>query len=167
MRVTVKDDTLKLAAAEGMDKFLQVVAEAIQTAAGSSLTGEAMEQLNADQITLWGYTILCEEVMDGGFVQLIYNGYGPFFFDNPFAKAMRLWGLHDLSKLLYKAKRLYDERKEELTRERSDEEFMAMFEQNPEFDDLDDLFVEEEERFTADVACYVDGHLSQFVEIEY
>ena len=103
-----------------------------------------MERLSAEQITLWGYFILRDEVMDGGFVQLIYNGYGPFFFDNPFAKAMRLWGLHDFSKVLYKAKKLYDERKLELTRERSDEEFMELFEQNPDFDELDDYFVEAE-----------------------
>ena len=78
---------------------------------------------------------------------------------------MRLWGLHDFSKLLYKAKRIYDERKEELTRERTDEEFMALFEQNPEFDELDDAFVEEEEAITTAIACYVDEHLSQFVTV--
>ena len=106
--------------------------DAIKEAAGGKLDADSMGQLSPEQITLWGYFILRDEVMDGGFVQLIYNGYGPFFFDNPFAKAMRLWGLHDFSKVLYKAKKLYDERKAELTRERSDEEFMELFEQNPE-----------------------------------
>ena len=109
--------------------------------------------------------ILRDELMDGGFVQLIYNGYGPFFFDNPFAKAMRLWGLHDFSKLLYKAKKVYDEYKADLTKERSDEDFMALFEQYPEFDDLDDEFVEEEENITSVVAYYVDEHMTDFVEI--
>ena len=48
--------------------------------------------------------------MDGGFIQLIHNGYGPFIFDNPFAKAMRIMGAHDFSKLVYKGKKLYDKR---------------------------------------------------------
>lgn len=165
MKAVITDTTLRKAAAEGMDAFLNVVTNAVKDAAGGELNAESMQQLSAEQITLWGYSILHEELMDGGFVQLIYNGYGPFFFDNPFAKAMRLWGLHDFSKLLYKAKKLYDERKEILTQERSDEDFMAMFEENPEFDELDDTFVEEEESITAEIARYVDEHMDSFVEI--
>lgn len=157
---------MRQAAAEGMDAFLAAMVQAVKQTAGGELTAESMQQLTADQITLWGYDILHEEVMDGGFIQLIYNGYGPFFFDNPFAKAMRLWGLNEFSKVLYKAKNLYDERKDDLTRERTDEEFMALFENNEEFDELDDYFVENEEDITAAVACYVDDHLDSFVEVE-
>lgn len=166
MKVTIKDSVLRQAATEGMDAFLAAVVQAVKQTAGGELTAESMQQLTADQITLWGYDILHEEVMDGGFIQLIYNGYGPFFFDNPFAKAMRLWGLNEFSKVLYKAKNLYDERKDDLTRERTDEEFMALFENNEEFDELDDYFVENEEDITAAVACYVDDHLDSFVEVE-
>lgn len=166
MKVTIKDSVLRQAASEGMDAFLGAVVQAVKQTAGGELNAESMQQLTAEQITLWGYDILHEEVMDGGFIQLIYNGYGPFFFDNPFAKAMRLWGLNDFSKILYKAKNLYDERKDDLTRERTDEEFMALFENNEEFDELDDYFVEHEEDITAAVACYVDDHLDSFVEIE-
>lgn len=164
--VTIKDETLRAAAAEGMDAFLQALVDAIKQSVGNELNADSMRQLNPEQITLWGYSILHEELMDGGFIQLIHNGYGPFFFDNPFAKAMRLWGLHDFSKLLYKAKKLYDERKDVLTRECTDEEFMALFEQNPEFDNLDDAFIEDEEQITAAVACYVDEHIADFVTIE-
>ena len=166
MKATIKDSVLRQAAAEGMDAFLAAVVQAVKQTAGGELTAESMQQLTADQITLWGYDILHEEVMDGGFIQLIYNGYGPFFFDNPFAKAMRLWGLNEFSKVLYKAKNLYDERKDDLTRERTDEEFMALFENNEEFDELDDYFVENEEDITAAVACYVVDHLDSFVEVE-
>lgn len=165
MKSKISDAALRQAAEEGMDSFLQLITDAVKNDAGGELNAESMSQLSPDQITLWGYSILHDELMDGGFVQLIYNGYGPFFFDNPFAKAMRLWGLHDFSKLLYKAKRLYDERKSDLTIERSDEDFMALFEQNPEFDELDDDFVENEEDITAAVAQYVDEHLEEFVEI--
>lgn len=165
MKVVIPDTKLREAASEGMDEFLKVVTDAVKNAAGNTLNIETIQRLTPEQVTLWGYSILHEELMDGGFIQLIYNGYGPFFFDNPFAKVMRLWGLSDLAKLIYKAKKLYDERKEDLTKERSDEEFMAMFEENAEFDELDDTFVEEEERFTAQIACYVDEHLDMFADI--
>lgn len=166
MTIKINDKDLATAANEGMDQFLTTIINAFKQQVGEEeLNVQAMQQLTADQITLWGYMILRDELMDGGFVQLIYNGYGPFFFDNPFAKAMRLWGLHDFSKLLYKAKKVYDEHKVDLTKERSDEDFMALFEQYPEFDDLDDEFVEEEEDITSAVAYYVDEHMTDFVEI--
>ena len=166
MTIKINDKDLAAAAGEGMDQFLGTIIHAFKQQVGEEEPNvQAMQQLSADQITLWGYMILRDELMDGGFVQLIYNGYGPFFFDNPFAKAMRLWGLHDFSKLLYKAKKVYDEHKADLTKERSDEDFMALFEQYPEFDDLDDEFVEEEENITSAVAYYVDEHMADFVEI--
>lgn len=166
MDVKIKDAVLAQAAGEGMDAFLTAILSAIKEVVGDELNASSMQQLTADQITLWGYMTLRDELMDGGFVQLIYNGYGPFFFDNPFAKAMRLWGLRDFSKLLYKAKKEYDAHKADLTRERTDDDFMALFEQYPVFDDLDDEFVEEEEDITAAVAHYVDEHLSAFVVVE-
>ena len=103
---------------------------------------------------------------DGGFVQLIYNGYGGFIFDNPFAKVLRDWGLRDLAKMLFSVRKLYKEYGPKIQRDCSDEEFMAMFEQYPEFDDYDDEFVENEEAWTAGVAHYVDEHIEEFVVVE-
>ena len=98
--IIVNDSDLRCAAAEGMDAFLDVFVNAYKAACGSELSAEAFGLLTPDQITLWGYAILREEVMDGGFVQLIHNGYGPFFFHNPFAKALKLWGVDDLARLI-------------------------------------------------------------------
>jgi hypothetical protein len=105
--VIVNDEALRTAAAEGMDAFVAVVVGAIKQAIGGELTAETLPELNSDQVTLLAWDVLHEEVMDGGFVELIHNGYGPFIFKNPFAKALKLWGLRDLSKLVYNAHTLY------------------------------------------------------------
>ena len=118
------------------------------------------------QITLLAYDILHEEVMDGGFVQLIYNGYGGFIFDNPFAKVLRDWGLRDLAKMLFAVRKLYKEHGVKICRECGRRGFMAMFEQYSDFDDYDDEFVENEEAWTAAVAQYVDNNIDDFVIIE-
>lgn len=165
MKIVVSDSLLRESADKGPDAFLGVVVDAISRAVGGELNAQSMEHLSVAQLTLWGFSILHEEVMDGGFVQLIHNGYGPFFFRNPFTKVMALWGLDDLSKMLKKAGRLFREREEVLTRECTDEEFMALFEQNPEFDELDDAFVEAEEEIVAGIAEYVDEHLDEFIEL--
>jgi hypothetical protein len=104
--------------------------------------------------------------MDGGFVQLIHNGYGPFIFKNPFAKAVKLWGLRDLSKLIYDAHTLYQKYHEEIEQDCTEDEFMALFEQYPEFDDMDDTFVENEESWMEQIAEYIDQHIEQFAHIE-
>lgn len=163
--IEIKDSVLAAAAAAGYDEFLEAVLGALRHAVGEELNATSMSRLNADQITLWGYLILRDELMNGGFVGLIHNGYGPFIFLNPFAKAMRLWGLHDFSKLLYKGRKLYEEKREALESDCTDEEFMALFEQHPEFDDLDDEFIENEEELTETVARYVDEHLEDFVHV--
>ena len=164
MNINIPDEVLRTAAEEGMDAFLAALTDAYLTAIGGELTADTMPLLNGNQHTLLGYRFFRDEVMDGGFCQLVYNGYGPYIFDNPFAKSMRLWGLHDFSKVVYKAKKIYDERKAELVRERTDDEFMAMYEQFPEFDDPEDWFVENEEEITAAIAYYVDEHIDLFLK---
>ncbi len=165
-KVTVNDAALREAAGEGMDAFLKVFVDAILDACGGTLTAETMGGLNADQMTLMVWATLHEEMMDGGMVQLIHNGYGGFVFKNPFAKAVRRWGLRDLSKLVYEAHSLYVKYGREIERDCTDEEFMAMFEQYPDFDDIDDAFVENEEEWTEAVARYVDEHIERFAEIK-
>ena len=167
MEVRVKDSALREAAGEGMDAFVGCFVGAIKEAIGGELTAETMAELNSDQVTLLAWDVLHEEVMDGGFVQLIHNGYGPFIFKNPLAKALKLWGLRELSKLIYSAHTLYIKYGEQIERDCTDDEFMALFEQYPEFDDLDDTFVEEEEKWTADIAHYIDENIERFANVEH
>ena len=53
----------------------------------------------------------------------------------------------------------------DLEQERDEDEFMAMYEQYEEFDDLEEQFMDMEEEVTEQVARYVDEHLDQFAEI--
>ncbi len=163
--VKINDQTLRQAAGQGMDAFVHAFLEAIHQTIGGPLTADNMARLNADQITLLAWETLHDEVMDGGFVQLIHNGYGPFIFKNPFAKAVKLWGLCDLAKLVRKAHTLYLKHRETIERDCSDDEFMALFEQMPDFDDLDDTFVEQEEAWTAEIATYIDQHIGNFAVV--
>jgi len=176
MKPAIPEQILIDASQLGPDHLFEVVAESLFNSIGGELNANTMQTLNGEQITLLAYKLLRDEVMDGGFVQLIHNGLGPFIFLNPFAKAMRLWGqdveaesgttiLHDFSKLIYKGRKLFERYGDELCQPCTDEEFMALFEQYPEFDDLDDEFVENEERITAMIAFYLDEHLNDFVEI--
>ncbi|MCR4916780.1 MAG: DMP19 family protein [Prevotella sp.] len=167
IQVKVNDAELAQAALEGMDAFVQVFVDAIRKAIGGELTAENMQELNADQMTLLCWDTLHEEVMDGGFIQLIHNGYGMFIFKNPFAKALnKMWGMKPLAKMLYEVHTLWLENREALERDCSDDEFMALFEQYPQFDDYDDFFIEHEEEWTEQIARYIDEHIEQFATVE-
>ena len=164
--VIIEDSRLREAAAEGNDAFVKVFVDAIYEAIGGELNAETMPMLSADQVTLLAFDILHTEVMDGGFVQLIHNGYGAFIFKNPFGKAIRQWGIDELASVIKKVHRLYSKYHEEIERDCTDEEFMGLFERMEEFDNFDDCFVENEEEWTARVAYYIDEHVDHFATIK-
>ena len=66
----------------------------------------------------------------------------------------------------YDAHTLWLKYRDEIESEKSDEDFMAMFEQYPEFEDLDDQFIENEEEWTDDIAHFIDDNLERFARIE-
>lgn len=164
MNIQITRNNLEAATNESGEAVAREVKNAIEQACGS-LTAETLTALNAEQVTLWAFFILHDEVMDGGFVQLIHNGYGPFFFRNPFTKAMQLWGIDAIVPIMRHAEKLYRKHGADIEKPCSDEAFMALFEQFPQFDDLDDEFIEEEENICQAVGQYVADHLERFVEV--
>ena len=162
----ISDSDLKKAASKGIDEFLNVFSQSYLTEINNELNAENMHKLNGHQHSLLALHFFCEEVRNGGFVQLIQNGYGGYIFDNPFAKSLRIFGAYELSKLVYKAKKIYDAHKTELEKETTEEEFMAMYEQFEVFDELEEHFFEIEENEIAAVAHYVDENLELFAEVK-
>ena len=165
MKINISERDIFDAAQKGLEAFVELFSQRTLSSIGGELTSEAMQELSADQITLLAYQIVKREVMEGGFIQLIHNGYGPFIFLNPFAKAMRLWGAREFCNLIYDGRKLYERYGEELTRDYTDEEFMALYEQYEEFDVLDDAFREMEPSVTEIMARYIDEHIDNFAEV--
>ena len=163
--IQVKDSTLAAGAAKEMDEFLQVITNAYLDALGGELTADNMSLLNGNQHTLLAFHFFSKEMSEGGFVQLIQNGYGGYIFSNPFAKAIKQFGAVELSKLIYKAKEIYDPNKSVLERETTDAEFNALYVDFEVFDDLEEIYFDIEEKQTAIIAAYVDEHIEEFAEI--
>ena len=162
--IQLKDSALAAAAEKGMDEFLQVFTHAYLQAVDGKLTADNMYLLNGSQHTLLAWHFFTTEMRDGGFVQLIQNGYGGYIFGNPFAKAIKQFGAAELAKLIYKAKEIYDPNKTALERETTDEEFNALYVDFEVFDDLEEIYFDIEEQQTALIAAYVDEHIADFAE---
>jgi hypothetical protein len=163
--IQIKDKALAAAAEKGMDEFLQVFTDAYLEAIEGKLTAENMSKLNGSQHTLLAWHFFSTEMREGGFVQLIQNGYGGYIFGNPFAKAIKQFGAAELAKLIYKAKEIYDPNKAALELETTEEEFNAMYVDFEVFDDLEEIYFDIEEQQTALIAAYVDEHIAEFAEI--
>ncbi|NLO70605.1 MAG: DMP19 family protein [Porphyromonadaceae bacterium] len=163
--IQIPEIKLQQAGSAGIDEFLHVFIDAYLEALGGNLNAENMHLLNGNQHTLLAYHFLREEVMQGGFVQLIQNGYGGYIFGNPVAKALKQFGATELAKIIYKAKEIYDFHTEELERQTTEEEFTAMYVDFEQFDELEERFFEIEEEQTAIIARYVDEHIELFGEV--
>ena len=160
--IQIHETTIIEAAEKGTDEFLKVFTDAYLEALGGDITAENMALLNGYQHTLLALRFFSEEVNEGGFVQLIQNGYGGYIFNNPVAKALKQMGAARLSKILYKAKEIYDAHREELERETTEEEFAAMYVDFEQFDELEEKFFYMEEEEIQLIAQYVDEHLEDF-----
>ncbi len=164
-KIQIAESKIIEAAEEGMDSFLKVFTDAYLEVVDGTVTAENIELLNGYQHTLLALRFFSDEVNEGGFVQLIQNGYGGYLFDNPVAKALKQMGAKGLSKILYKAKEIYDLHREELERETTDEEFTAMYVDFEQFDELEEKFFYIEEEEIAIIAQYVDDNIEDFAEI--
>lgn len=156
---------LRDAASQGDEAFVKAFLTAIHEAIDGELTDENIRELTSDQVTLLIWEAMREELLQGGFIQLIHNGWGGYIFHSPFGKAVRAWGMQDLCSLIRKAHKLYTPFHADIEADCTDDEFMALYEHYPQFDELDDYYIENDDRLTKDVAHYVDEHIGIFATV--
>jgi hypothetical protein len=75
---------------------------------------EIINKFNYPQYTLWAFFHFHREVTNGGFVQLIYNGYGTYIFEPRISDILDFWGAIKTAKIINKARIIYNENKIEL-----------------------------------------------------
>lgn len=162
--MAIDESKLENAWAEGPDHYIIELTDAYLEAVGGRLTAETMELLNADQHTLLAYRIMLDEVCEGGFIQLIQNGYGPYVLGGPFPMMMKKeWGFVEFGKFMYEVRKEYNRNREALEAELNEEEFMALYEQQDTMNNLGDDFLDEwEETMTPAIADYVRNHKESF-----
>lgn len=131
----------------------------------NDLNADNMQKLSGYQHALLAYKFFREEVTRGGFVQLIQNGYGGYIFDNPTAKAFKIFGAEDTAKVIYKAKEIFDANRAELERDTTDEEFHAMYVDFEVFDELEERYFGIEQKQNGIIAAYINENRCLFAEI--
>lgn len=110
------------------------------------LTDDNMNLLSLNEHCLLAYRYLRDEVMDGGFIQLIQNGYGPYVLLGPFPMLMKKeWGQKQFGQFLFDVAREYKAHRSELEADKNDDDFMAQYEQFEALNDYGDDYLDEYE----------------------
>ncbi len=158
-------EILDKAWAEGPDQYIRALTDHYREVVGGELTEATMERLNADQHTLLAYRILMDEVSEGGFIQLIQNGYGQYVLGGPFPMVMKkIWGFAEFGKFMYDVRKEYNRNREVLERDLDEEQFMALYEEQDAMNNFGDDFLDDwEETMTPAIAAYVKKNEERFI----
>lgn len=126
--------------------YLNQTTDTLIARVGGQLNDSNMDSLSLDEHCLLAYRYLRDEVMEGGFIQLIQNGYGPYVLLGPFPMLMkREWGLRDFGQLLFDAAREYKRNRQTLEADKTDDDFMAQYEQFETLNELGDDYLDDYE----------------------
>ena len=126
--------------------FLNTETDGILARIGGELTESNMDKLTQNEHCLLAYRYLRDEVMEGGFIQMIQNGYGPYVLLGPFPMLLKKqWGMKPFGQFLFDVAREYKAHRLELEADKSDEEFMAQYEQYETLNDYGDDYLDDYE----------------------
>lgn len=146
--------------------FLFLFLDAYYQIMASDANEQSMQAFSAAQHTLMAFNSLYGEVSNGGFLQLIQNGYGSYIFDNPFSAHIKEWGAVEIAKIVDEAKLIYEQHKDDLEKETSLEEFSAMYNEYTSFEPLDDKFYEVMDTELEIIKTYVEQNINSFANIK-
>jgi hypothetical protein len=140
-----------------LNKYFEII--------NNSKDKEIMNEFNKYQHTLMAYMYLDSEVCNGGFIQLIQNGYGGYIFNNPFSECIKSWGAEKVAGIVDRAKAIYDKYKKELEEEKSTEEFSEVYKKITEFEPLESEYYKINDSETEKIKEYVENHLNNFAKM--
>lgn len=126
-----------------------------------------MRCLNDEQHTLTAFCYLDSKVQEGGFVQLIAEGYGEYVFHNPLADSLRRWRIKPTPKVLDKAKALYERDGAKIEAMAQEGAAVATIRARfPDFEELDGEYYDTADDDMTAAAEYVSENWEKFAAID-
>jgi len=120
--------------------------------------------LSEEQITLMMFGILYNQVQNGGFIQLIFNGYSYLIEKNsPMAKTLRRWSASDTADIIDKVADEYAVQTEIFKVERTIENLSELYRKFPQFEHFDNDFYQNDG--TDEIKDYIEKNIINFASI--
>jgi hypothetical protein len=130
---------------------------------------EIMTKLNISQQTFLTFYLIDGSMRIGdnrGFLQLIYDGYGEYVFEKPFAKIIKTWGAIKISEIVEKAKSLYEKHKDKVEDAKTDKELSYLCSEITDFEMLDDEYMTVSDEETEKIKEYIENNTNEFAIID-
>lgn len=124
-----------------------------------------LDELSEGQQLLLSFDYVWMQVMQGGFIQLIQNGYIALL--PPMPEWLNKIEDPEMAKLLDDVLKVYVLNRERLGKETTVEEFAALYEEFKEFEQLDEQFRALQEGTIRKILKYAGDHLLEFATIIY
>ncbi|GHU19410.1 hypothetical protein FACS189475_06580 [Betaproteobacteria bacterium] len=126
--------------------------------------GKLMENFSEEQLSFLFYGVLYRQVQNGGFLQLLFNGYAPYIFGSPLADSLKVWGAVPTAELIESIQTSCLQVAGEIKDKASFEDMSVLYVQYPEFENYDKTFYKN--TGVSEVKSYVESHLSYFVTVQ-
>ena len=140
--------------------YLNTMTDQLIERIGGQLNESNMNMLSLNEHCLLAYRYLRDEVMEGGFIKMIQNGYGHYVLLGPFPMLLKKeWGMKQFGQFLFDVAREYKKHREELEADKSDEDFMAQYELFEILNDYGDDYLDDyEEIVTPQIVEHFKSH---------
>ncbi len=119
-----------------------------------------LDELSEGQELMLSYDYVRMQVMQGGFIQLIENGYVGLLMDMP--EWLNMIGAKDMAKLIDDALKVYVLNKEMLEKSNTPEEFAKLYDELKEFEILDENFTHLNDDTNRKILQYAIDNIDEF-----
>ena len=119
-----------------------------------------LDELSEGQQLLISYDYVRMQVQQGGFIQLIQNGYIGLLPDMP--GWLNMIGATNMAQVIDDALKVYVLNRELLDKQTTVEEFAKLYEELKEFEIIDDRFRRADEETVEKIVAYIKEHIEVF-----
>jgi hypothetical protein len=102
----------------------------------------------------------------GGFLQLIYDGYGEYVFEKPFSNIIKTWGAEKIGRIVEKAKSIYEKHKDKVEKVKTKKELSHLCSEITDFEMLDKEYMEVSSEETVKIQEYIENNINEFAIID-
>jgi hypothetical protein len=102
----------------------------------------------------------------GGFLKLIYDGYGEYVFEKPFSKIIKTWGAKKISRIVEKAKSIYEKHKDKVKKLGTLKELSDLCSEITDFEILDHEYMTVSVEETLKIRKYIENNVNEFAIID-
>jgi len=124
-----------------------------------------LDDLSAGQQLFLSYDYVQQQVNQGGFIQFLQNGYVSLLL--PMPGWLMAMGAGDMAQVIDDVLKFYVIHIDKLDRETTVQEFARLYDELPEFAQLDERFRQYQESTMLKMLTYAKEHLDEFARVEY